>query len=191
MQFAARLAPDNARLQREAERAITLALFDRARPVARGAAAASALTLLALLLLTLRDRRRARRMKKYLDGVSGRLKLVVDDRRGADVGTLLADDRSLVIDLFLKGRYGMRPTAPPRRGPTLVLACSNAGANRTVRITPVHDVRHDAVRVHVKPETVRRLRAHPGRWRIQATLGDRRVAIAELNVEPQSHALSA
>lgn len=189
MQFAARLAPGNLRLTREAERAITNALFDRARPAARAGAALGALTLLALLLLFARDRRRAQRLRKYLDGVSGRLKLVVDDRRGADVGTLCAGDQGLIIDLFLKGRYGMRPTPPPRQGPTLVLACSNAAAGRTVRITPVHDVRHDAVRVHVKPETVRRLRAHPGRWRVQATLGDRRVAIAELHVEPAGRAV--
>jgi len=191
LQFAARLAPGDARLAAQAEQGIDLALFDRARPFARGAAGAGSATLLLLLVMLIGRRRRERRLRKYLDGLSGRLKLVIDERRGADVGVLAREDETLTIDLFLKGRYGMRPVSPPRRGPTLVLACSNAASNRTVRITPIRNVRHDAVRVHVKPSTLHRLREHPGRWRIQATLGDRRVAVAELCVEPQEAALSA
>ncbi len=191
MQFAARLAPDDKRLATQAERSLDLALFDRARPYARVAITGCGALLFVFLLGGLGRRRRDGRMRKYLDNVSARLKLVVDDRGAADAGIFAPEDETLIIDLFLKGRYGIRPNSPPRRGPTLHLACSNATSNRTVRITPVRNVRNDAVRVHVKPETLRRLRAHPGRWRIQATLGDRRVAIAELTVLPEGAALSA
>lgn len=182
MQLAARLAPSDAALGRQAEAALDTALLDQVRPFGRGGIALGGLSLLWMLGLAYGRRRDARARRKYLDGISGRMKLVVDDRAGADVGILTPRDGALVVDVFLKGRYGMRPHPVPRNGPSLHLACSSASAGRTVRITPIHDVRGDAVRVQVTPETMRRLRAHPGRWRVQATLGDRRIAIAELNV---------
>lgn len=181
-QLAARLAPADPELQRRADRALTTALFDQMRPYGRGAAGAGAATLIFLLGVGLLRRRQARRMRRYLDGLSARVHMTVDDRPSTSAALLDAHDDGLLVDVFLKGRYGIRSVAAPKRGPTLHVTLSNAAANRTIRLTPIRDIRHDAVRVLVKPATLRRLRAHPGRWRLLATLGDRRVALATLTV---------
>jgi hypothetical protein len=63
---------------------------------------------------------------------------------------------------------------------------SHGQDSRTVRLTPVKDVRQDAVRVRLSEPTLREVLAHPGRWRVNVALDGRPLAQAGLLV-PAPH----
>jgi hypothetical protein len=181
-QFAARIAPEDADLAREADRMVDLALAYRVRPAARIGAGLSALALLVLGILGYAARRRRRALESYLDSVSGRLRFSVDGAPAPYPLRLGPGIEALTLDVFLSGRYGMACPRRPARGPTMHVSCSHAGANETLRLRPVRHVCDSAVRVHMQDHTLRRLLARPGRWRIHVRLGDRIVANATLDV---------
>jgi hypothetical protein len=90
---------------------------------------------------------------------------------------------ALSVDLFLSGRYGMACPRRPGRSPTLHLTFSHAGSSQSVRLRPIRRVCDSAVRVPVRNETLRRILATEGRWRLHARLANRPVATADLIVE--------
>jgi hypothetical protein len=91
-----------------------------------------------------------------------------------------------VLDVFLSppppGRLGRHA------GPTLSLVLSHGQDSRTVRLTPVKDVRQEAVRVRLSEKTLEEVLAHPGRWRVNAALDGRSLAQAGLLVPAREHA---
>jgi hypothetical protein len=123
-------------------------------------------------------------MQRFLDSVSGRLRFHVDGEPAPTPLRLAQDTASLTADVFLTGRYGMACPRRPRRGPTLHVACSHAGSNQSLRLRPVRGVTESAVRIHLRDETLQRLLAQPGRWRVHARLGPRVVATATADVLP-------
>ena len=60
---------------------------------------------------------------------------------------------------------------------------SHAACSTTLRLTPVRDVRGDAVRKRLKDDTLARVLAHPGTGRLEARLDGRALAAQPLEVE--------
>jgi hypothetical protein len=187
--IAARLSPDDPVVVARAENALDLALFDRVRPYAWTAIGVSLVIAAAFLGLSSRRAAREKEVQSFVAGLSGRICLAIDGQTCQDHAVLTTADRSLSIDVVTSGRYGMARPHAPARGPDLKITCSNAAANRTLRLTPVRGMEGSAVRIQVKDDTLARLRAHPGHWRVQAELGDRRLAVADLMVPEPMHAL--
>ncbi len=181
-QLAARLAPTDEALAKEADRMVDIALAYRMRWGLRAAGAGSTLVLLLLGAYALSSARRRKHMRSFLDSVSGKLRFSVDGEPVSYPLRLGQQTESLTLDVFLSGRYGMACPRRPRRGPTMHVSCSHAGANETLRLTPVRHVCDSAVRIHMRDSTLRRLLARPGRWRIHVKLGDRIVGQATLDV---------
>jgi hypothetical protein len=181
-QLAARLAPADTALAGHADRMVDLALLHRFRPATRIGGALGLLALLAAVAHVLAARRDRRRLERFLDAVSVRLRFSVD---GESVGPPLELARgaaSLTLDVFLGGRYGIAAPRRPRRAPTLHVTFSHAASNRTLRLRPMKHVRDSAVRIRVREETLARLLERPGRWRVHVRLGPRQVASATADV---------
>jgi hypothetical protein len=181
-QLAARLAPEDAALSSGAERALDLAVVYRARGATRTAGALGSAFLLVLLAAGWHGRRARRHRDAFLDALAARVRVTVDGEDVTAAPILEADSESLLLDVFLHGRYGM--ACPRRRGRDLALhvTFSHAGSSRTVRLTPVREVRESAVRVPVRAETLRRLLAEEGRWIVHVRLGTRALLALPLDV---------
>lgn len=186
-QLAARLAPTNVALQETAERAVDIALAFRVRPVSRPLGVIGAIGLLALVVSAGVRRHQHRRLDAYLEQLRGRLVFRTDDGVEQRVPVLDRRTEALTVDLFLSGRYGMACPRRPGRSPTLHLAFSHAGSSQTVRLRPIRRMCDSAVRVPVRSETLRRILATEGRWRLHARLANRPVATADLVVERAHH----
>ncbi|MDJ0521629.1 MAG: hypothetical protein QNJ90_06080 [Planctomycetota bacterium] len=182
-QLAARLAPTHIELQERAEHAVNIALAWRVRPVSRPLGVIGAIGILALIVTAGVRRHQRRRLEDYLDDVRGRIVFQADGGSSERVPVLGPHTESLTIDLFLSGRYGMARPRCPWRSPTLHLAFSHAGSSQTIRLRPVRHVSDSAVRVPVRSETLRKLLATNGRWRLHARLANRAIANADLIVE--------
>ena len=155
-----------------------------ARRLASLGGARAALVLLGLALGAARRRHRKRHLDRWLDGVRGDLSVSVDGRRETGSTLLPADARKVSVDVFLRAKPGQ--PRPPGPGPTLVLVLSQNASNTTLRLTPVRDVRGDAVRTRLKDDTLARVLARPGTWRLEARLDGRAVAEHRLEVEVEA-----
>ena len=183
-QLAARLAPDDARLATLADDAVDLALAWHVRPLTRPLAGLGGIVLFLLLAAGWRHGRERRRREEFLDNVSARLRLWADGEPLSHGAILTPDTESLIIDIFLSGRYGMACPRRPKRAPSLHLVWSNATSSQTIRQRAVKDVRDSAVRVEVKPDTLKRVLAQPGAWRLHARLADRPLVSLPVTVAP-------
>jgi hypothetical protein len=183
-QLAARLAPEDATLARAADDAVDLAVAWSIRPVSRPLGIFGATLLFFFLAAGWRRARERRRREAFLDEVTGRMRLWVDGEPAQSGAVLPAHAESLLIDVFLSGRYGLRCPKRPQQGPTLHLAWSNASSSQTIRQRAVPDVHDTAIRVAVKPDTLQKLLARPGPWRLHARLGDRPLASLPVTVAP-------
>ena len=183
-QLATRLAPEDTELAQAAEQAVDLAVAWSLRPVSRPLLGAGAFVLLVFVMRGWRRGRERRKQDRFLDSLSARMRLWVDGEPARHTAVLPADAESVIIDLFLSGRYGMACPKRPQQGPTLHLAWSNATSSQTIRQRAIKDVRDTAVRIAVKPETLDRLLSQPGAWRLHARLGDRPIASLPVTVAP-------
>ena len=183
-QLASRLDPENTKLVAAAERALDLAVAWSARPVSRPLGIAGAMVMLFFFASAWRRGRERRRQEAFVDNVSARVRLWADGEAVHGAPVLAAETESLVIDVFLSGRYGMACPKRPTEGPTLYLAWSNATSSQTIRQRAIRDVRDTAIRVAVKPETLSRLLEQPGAWRLHARLGDRPLTSLPVTVAP-------
>ena len=159
--LASRLAPLDAGARAESERALDLALIARARRPLRLAALASAFVL-GFLGLTARARRhREARRRAWVEDIESTVVLGIDGREAAlpEMVPLTPETDSVVVDVFLRPRTAGR--RPPRPGPTLSVVLSHAASSTSLRLTPQHDVRSDAVRVRWTDATIARLLSKP------------------------------
>ena len=180
LQLAARLAPDDPRAQARAEDGVSIALLFQARPYTRPVGAVGGVLLALMGLSGLGARARKRRLRKYVDSLRADVRMKVDgERKRKPVVGPHAEKAT--IDLFLKGRYGMCCPRLRRQRPPIHVSFSNAEASRTVRLTPVRES-GDAIRIHVRPDTLDLLRAAPGAWRMHVRMNDRTLALAPLTV---------
>jgi hypothetical protein len=184
-EWAARLLPGDAAARAEADRAADRAAIALLRPPARLAGGAGAVVLLALAVRATLRRRAGARRGRWLDGVAVDVRGRVEGRTSA--GALrMSPASSVTIDVFL--------AAPPPRpvpGPTVSVALSHAGSSRTVRLAPRRDVRDDAVRWRLSPETVAALLAAPGRWRLQTRVDGRLADERAIEVVPAAERVGA
>lgn len=181
-QQAARLAPLDTALRAGEERALDAVLLGRMRTVTRPVGAVSGGLLCLALLRRLARRGCERRRRRWAQGATAQVLGSVDGR-GTPAGQpvdLPADARHVNLDVFLAPSTGC--PRPSRQGPTLSVLLSSARESRTVRLTPVKDVRQDAIRVRLSESTLALLRAHPGRWRATVALDGAPVAEALLEV---------
>lgn len=179
-ELAARLAPGDAAARSAAEDAMDTALLARVRTPARIAGGTSILVLLLAAVRGARRRRRRRQLEQWLDGVEGRMSVSVDGRRDPTSPTVAPDTRAITVDVFLRAK---RPRRPASTGPTMALVLSHAASSTTLRLTPVRDVRGDAVRTRLKDATLTRVLARPGTWRLEARLDGRAIAERRMEVE--------
>lgn len=180
--FAAALSPGDAAAAARAERALDMAALARLRPAARTLGLLGGLWLAVTVVGALRRRRAARRRRAWVEHHDVALTTSVDGRAfPAHSAARVAPGAALVaIDAFLHRRGP--PVRQPRPGPTLSIVLSHAEAGRSIRLTPMHDVRGAAARVRLRPETLEALRDVPGTWRVQARLDGGAVAETELEV---------
>ena len=181
--LAARLAPDDDAAQQRAERGVNIAILFQARPLSRPAGLAAGAFLALAALGALGRRARARALRKYVDSLRADVRLLVDGESKRKP-TIDETSQSATIDLFLKGRYGMCCPRMRRARPPIHVSFSNAAASRTVRLTPVRET-GDAIRIHVRPDTLDLLREDPGLWRAHVRMNDRTLALAPVKVQPQ------
>lgn len=181
-QLAASLAPEDEQLASAARASIDRALLAGLLPGARIGLGLAALWFVFLFVHRGHARARERRTREWLEQLRGRLSFSVDGTSGVSRPVLHPDTESLAIDLFLSGRYGFALPTAPRWGSTLTLSLSHAGSSRTVRLTPVRNVRSDAVRVPLKDTSLDQVIDRAGTWRVTARLGDRVVALGDLTV---------
>jgi len=123
---------------------------------------------------------RARRRRVWLSQVRLRVLATADGQPAPAGGDLALSPtaRDVRLDVFLDGA-----AAPSRRcGPTLSVALSHAREGRTLRLRPVKDLRQDAVRLQLSPESLAGLRRHPGRWKASVSLDGRPMAETNLQV---------
>jgi len=189
--FARRLAPGDAARAEAAEDAVDRALLAHWRPPLRVAAAGGLLFLLVAGARSCRSRRRRRRLAAWVSGLDARLSVRADGAPLGDGSALAPGARNGAVDVFLRPRGTGRP---PRPGPTLALVLSHAASNTTLRLTPRHDVRADAVRVPLKDATLARILARPGAWRLEARMeghpvGWTRLAVADRTPAQRLHLL--
>ncbi len=181
-QLAARLAPDNAEASAIAERAVDVALAYRLRPFSRPAGLFGGIGLLILAFSALARRREGIRLNRFLQNLSARVQVWADGEQLRHPLVLGPRTERLTLDLFLKGRYGMDCSKRPQRAPTLHLAFSSPGSNQTIRLRPLKDVTDNAIRIPVRNETLAKLLAQPGPWRLHVRLGERPVLALPLEV---------
>lgn len=179
-ELAARLAPGNVDTRVAAEDAVDAALLGRMRTPTRLVGGAALLFLVVAAVRGARRRRERQLLERWLDGIAGRMSISVDGRRGPEGSTVPADTNAISVDVFLRAKNAHRPPGP---GPTMALVLSHASSNTTLRLTPVRDVRGDAVRTRLKDGTLARVLERPGTWRIQARLDGRALAEQRLEIE--------
>ncbi len=182
-QFASRLAPSDDTLERRADASINLAMAHRARPATRTAGGAGFGVLLLSSLLGGFAGKCHKKRRRYVDSIRGSVRMVVDGDGSQVAPTLDRDSSSLLVDVLLRGRYGLAPKCLRRKGPTMQITCSHPEASKSLRLRPTGDVRGDAVRVKVTRETLKRLKSEPGTWRMFVQLDDRCIATAPLHVQ--------
>ena len=180
LQLAARLAPEDKDAQRRAEKGVSVALLFQARDYTRPAGFAGGALLVLMGFGGMFARGRRRRLRKYVENLRADVRIKVDGehRRQPAVGP---HAEAATIDLFLKGRHGMCCPRLRRKRPPIHVTFSNAEASRTVRLTPVRET-GDAIRIHVRPDTLDLLRAAPGEWRMHVRMNDRTLALATVAV---------
>ncbi len=177
---ALRLAPGDSVAQALVDEALDAATLDKLREMSRPVGAV-ALGLLALAALGALARSwHARRRRAWLRLVTLRVLASADGQGPAAGGDLAVGSgaRDVRLDVFVEGGAG--PTRG--RGPTLSVAISHGRESRTLRLRPVKDLRQDAVRLHLSPESLAHLRRHPGRWKASVALDGRPMAEAILQV---------
>ena len=188
-EWAARLAPTDAALRKEADAALDLALIGKAQPAARVVGGAGlALVLLSTVTGLVAGRRRRRRTQQ-VQGVRGRLLVHVDGEPQGLHPVLEPGTRTVTFDAHLSGVPTSLPIGRGRHQERLRIVCSSSTASRTLRLRPFETVRGAAARLTASPQSVRTLLAHPGTWRAQLLLGERRIAVTELRVESHDRAL--
>lgn len=181
-QSAARLAPGDARYAAFADDALDAATWADVRGTVRPVASVGAALLALALLVRLGRAAQARRRRAWLQRTEVRVHGSADGRPGAPGEDLvvLPGARSVVLDVFVAA-----PPVPPRggrHGPTLSLALSHGRDSRTLRLTPVKDLRQDAVRTRLSASTLAEVLARPGRWRVLVALDGHPVAEAGLRI---------
>jgi hypothetical protein len=178
---ATRLAPGDPALAAGEEAAVDALLWAEMREASRPAAAIAGVVLALAFFGWLGRRVHARRRREWIDAIRARL-VVNADGSPVHAGAqplVTPDTRGLALDVFLDGAGPM----PARDGPTLSVVLSHGRESRIVRLTPVKDVRQDALRVRLSDTTLAEVRAHPGRWRVSVALDGRHVGEAALLVE--------
>ncbi len=182
--LARRLEPTAEAPDTKTAEAVDLALLARLRPIVRFFGAASGVGLVLLLARSLKRRRYRRDLARWLQTLGGRVVCRVDgeaipEGKAAPLGPRTSN---LTVDVFLDQYDPYRRR--PRPGPTLAVVLSQGASNRSIRLTPHHDVQGDAVRIPVKDATLARILECPGSWRLQATVDGNLVGEARLAVAP-------
>lgn len=178
---AAALQPDDPRVQALAERLIDEATWGEVRELTRPAAAVAGGLLALALLAALHRRGRRRARRRWVAGLEVTL-AGTSDGRAAPPGVpipVAAPVADVALDVFLRAPVGV--SRPACVGPTLALVLSHARESHSVRLTPIRDLRQEAVRVRLSPETLSRVRSRPGPWRALALLDGQPVAEALLS----------
>ncbi len=182
-QLAARLAPEEASSLALAERTVDLALAHRLRPLSRPAGVFGALLLLGTMAGAFARRRERKHLERFLSGIRARVSLWADGNQLRHPLAIPAGTERLTLDVFLRGQHGMACPRPPAHAPSLHLAFSSPGSNQTIRLRPVKELAGEAVRVPVSEETLGKLQARPGPWRLHVRLGDRPVLAVPVTVQ--------
>ncbi|MEZ6008746.1 MAG: hypothetical protein R3F05_13410 [Planctomycetota bacterium] len=165
-ELAARLAPDEASIQARRDRIVDLALVGRVQRRVKPFAWFSGLALVFLALRGLVRRIRDGARRRTTSALVVRAAVVADGERIAP-GATLPDTDDMAVDVFIDG---LRTSSRPGKGPRLELVFSHAGGSRTVRLTPLKDVRHAATRIPLGESTRASLLTAPGTWRLHASL---------------------
>ncbi|MGE0192499.1 MAG: hypothetical protein AB7T63_10720 [Planctomycetota bacterium] len=165
-ELAARLAPGDADVIARRDRIVDLALVGRMRSRVKPFAWFSGLALAFLGVRGLMRRLRDGARRRSTRALVVRAAVVADGERLAP-GATLPDTDDMAVDVFIEG---LRTTSRPGRGPRLELVFSHAGGSRTVRLTPLKDVRHAATRIPLGESARASLLATPGTWRLHASL---------------------
>jgi hypothetical protein len=178
---AAKLSPGDLALLAAEESAVDALVWAEMREVSRPVSAVAVVVLVLACAGWLARRVHARRRRGWIDRVRARLVVNADGspaRAGGDP-VVTPDTRGLALDIFLDGAGEV----PARQGPTLAVVLSHGRESRIVRLTPVKDVRQDALRVRLSDATLAEVLAHPGRWRVTVALDGRHVGEAAVLVE--------
>jgi hypothetical protein len=183
---AERLAPGDARFTALMEDALDAATLEEVREVTRPFLALGGIILFLASLGWLRRRALARRREAWLARAQVRVVGSADGRTASPGEDLLVprNAQSVSLDVFLSA-----PPAPRscgRHGPTLSVVLSHGQESRALRLTPVKDVREDAVRVRLSAATLMEVAARAGRWRVTVALDGRPVAETGLLVPAAS-----
>lgn len=181
-QLAARLAPEDARAAALAERAVDLALAYRLRPFSRPVGLFGAMLLLVAVTGAWAGRRRRQARERFLASISARVHMWADGEQLRHPFTIREDTERLTLDVFLSGRHGMAYPRRPITAPSLHLAFSSPGSNQTIRLRPLKDVTGTAIRVPITDETLERLLARPGGWRLHLRLDERPILAVPVHV---------
>jgi hypothetical protein len=170
---AARLSPADSALARAEDAAIDALTWAEIREVSRPAGAVAGGVVVLGLLGWLGRRAHARYRCRWIDGLRARV-VAAADGQPATTGSDLAvvpGTQSLAFDVFLDGAGPL----PARHGPTLSVVLSHRQDSRTIRLTPVKDVRQDALRVRLSETSLGEVLAHAGPWRVSVALDGKHV----------------
>ncbi len=185
-EWAARLAPADRALRADADDALDLAVVGKLQPTTRVVGGLGLVYLLFLGGTTVVGRRRRRRRAAQMSGVRGSLLASVDSELPTAHPVLEEGARSLTFDAHLRGLPTSLPIGRGRRDERLRIVCSSSTASRSLRLRPFETVRGAAGRMAISPASLATMQAHPGTWRAQLLLGERRLAVLEVRVESRS-----
>jgi hypothetical protein len=181
-EWAARLAPTDKALRAEADEALDVAVMGRVQPAARTASGLGLAFLLCAAATALVGGRRRRRHAEQVIGVRGNLLVSVDGEPPTAHPVLTPDARALTFDAHFQSLPTSLPIGRARHQQRLRIVCSSSTASRSLRLRPFETVRGGAARMTASPASLATLLAHPGTWRAQLLLGERRIALLELRV---------
>ncbi len=187
-EVAARIKPQDPVLRAEAARAVDAAVRAHVLASARPAAIGAVGVLLFLGFAAWRRRGAARAIVRMMEGARGRLRVVPEGSRPAPGNDAMVDEgtRALVVDAELPATV-----ARLRRCPAAVAYLSNSTANVTVRLSPRTDVESGAVRWRVEGDTLAKITAAPGRWRVILRVGAATLAESSFLVTPLARVRAA
>lgn len=188
-EWAARLAPTDAALRADAGDALDLAVLGKLQPAVRVVGGLGLVFLLFAWSTALVRGKRRRVQAEQISRVRGNLLASVDGQVPTGRPLLEPGARTLTLDAHLQGLAASLPIGRGRHEQRLRIVCSSSTASRSLRLTPFEKVRGAAARMTVSEASLRTLLAHPGVWRAQLLLGERRLAVLELRVESRQGAL--